>query len=83
MLLEDARLMVAAVEDGVVGNLVRCSKRCACSFITTLGLVLAVLAGLTLIASPMPCSDHSFFSNSFSLLAIRVLAALRMRAVER
>ena len=38
---------------------------------------------VTLIGSPCPRSDHNFLSNSFSLCAISVFAALRMRTVER
>ncbi|MNN64645.1 hypothetical protein D3C81_1800950 [compost metagenome] len=38
---------------------------------------------ITLIGSPTPISLHSCFSNTWGLLAMRMLAHLRMRLVER
>lgn len=62
----------------------RCSNLWADSFITTDSASCSgVWQATTVTGSPAPCSDHSFLSKSFSLLAITVLAALRMRVVER
>jgi hypothetical protein len=41
------------------------------------------LQAVTVIWSPWPSSDHSFLSNSFSLWAMTLLAAFRMRTVDR
>jgi hypothetical protein len=84
LLLEGARLVVAAIEDGVVGKLgapLEAVRGEAGDH--PLGFVLAVAAGCTWIASPWPCSDQSCLSKSLGLLAISALAAVRMRAVER
>jgi hypothetical protein len=84
LLLEQARLVVAAVEDRVVlevGAVLELVGRELHHH--RFGLVLGVWQATTVTGSPAPCSDHSFLSKSFSLLAITVLAALRMRVVER
>ncbi|CFU81240.1 Uncharacterised protein [Bordetella pertussis] len=39
--------------------------------------------GETMMGSPWPRSDHSFFSSSLGLRSITLLAAARMRCTER
>ena len=57
-------LVVGAVEDGVVLNFVRFSKRWACSFMTTVSASASLSRqAVTVIGSPWPSSDHSFLEE--------------------
>ena len=65
-LLEDARLVVGAVEDGDVAER-RPARAAPRSARRALGLVRLVVASTSATGSPAPKSLQSFFSNSFGL----------------
>ena len=83
-LLDNARLMVAAIQHGVIRKqravfkLMRQQPRG-----DGFGFDSSSLHCTTVSKSPWPSLLHNCFSNSFGLLAITLLAARKMRSVER
>ena len=81
---EKSRLVVGAIEDGVVAELAAMFETMRLQLHDdALGLGFIVATGRDVDRIAMPELRPQFLSNNFSLWAMTLLAALRMRTVDR